>query len=90
MPDRKVASKYVQMIIDISSRLTFYFFTFQKLAERKATLTKMMFSKDEDRVMWEMCPMISSEESGTDDGDEVCLFVLSHGDLLTWTPSSPL
>ena len=53
---------------------TSLFITSQKLQERRAALGKMTFENEKHRAIWQdvlKLELISSEESGYDDGDEV-------------------
>ena len=48
----------------------------QKVEDRAGTLSKMDFADVRDKEMWEKIltlDMVSSEESGTDDGEEVLI-----------------
>ena len=57
-----------------STRSTSLFITSQKLQERRAALGKMTFANEKHRAIWQdvlKLELISSEESGYDDGDEV-------------------
>lgn len=72
-----ISDDYNHSLADVFSMLPSVFLIFQqKLEERTAVLCKGKFSNPKDRERWEkvLClDLMSSEESGFDDGDEILI-----------------